>query len=71
MMGYSIRREIDSWDDDTTRLSGRPDWYKPIERKDTVRSIISVEMGRPKNNYFFSVGYLNEKGYVINWISTD
>ena len=52
--------------------AGDLDWYKPIERKGYRQEYnISGDGATEKNNYFFPVGYLNEKGYVLTRISTD
>ena len=41
------------------------DWYKPIERQGLRQDYnFSGESSTEKNNYYFSVGYLNEEGYV-------
>ncbi|MDR0394532.1 MAG: TonB-dependent receptor [Tannerella sp.] len=42
-------------------------WYKPIERKGYRQEYnLSGEGATEKNNFFFSVGYLGEQGYIIN-----
>jgi len=43
------------------------DWYKYIERLGYRQDYtVSGEGGSNKNNYFFSAGYLDEKGYIIS-----
>lgn len=43
------------------------DWYKPVERTGYRQQYnISGEAATSKNNYYFSVGYLNEEGYIKN-----
>ncbi|MGV8963889.1 MAG: SusC/RagA family TonB-linked outer membrane protein [Candidatus Saccharimonadaceae bacterium] len=43
------------------------DWFKPIERQGLRQDYnFSGESSTDKSNYYFSVGYLNEDGYIIN-----
>ena len=43
------------------------DWYKPMERKGYRQEYnLSGEGSTEKNNYFMSVGYLSEEGYIKN-----
>lgn len=42
-------------------------WYKPIERQGYRQEYnFSGESSTDKSNYYFSVGYLNEDGYIKN-----
>lgn len=47
--------------------AGDLDWYKPLERQGIRQEYnFSGESSSDKSNYYFSVGYLKEDGYIKN-----
>lgn len=47
--------------------AGDLDWYEPIERQGFRQEYnLSGEASSEKSNYYFSVGYLDEDGYIKN-----